>query len=50
MLEGGEALEQAAQRSCGFFIPGGLPGQVEWGGQLDLVCGNSVQDRRVETM
>ena len=26
--ENGEALKQAAQRSCGFLIPGGIQGQA----------------------
>ena len=39
-LKGGEALGQAAQRSFGCPIPGGIEGQVGWGpGQLHLVCG-----------
>ena len=29
--EGGEALEQVAQRSCGGLIPGSVQGQVGWG-------------------
>ena len=29
--EGGEALEQAAQKSCGCLIPGSVQGQVGWG-------------------
>jgi len=28
--EGGEALAQAAQRSCGFLLPGSAQGQVGW--------------------
>ena len=28
--EGGEALEQAAQRGCGCPVPGGVQGQVGW--------------------
>ena len=36
--EGGEALAQAAQRSCGCPIPGGAQGQAGWGlGRPDLV-------------
>ena len=36
--EGGELLEQAAQRCCGCPIPGGVQGQVGWGpGQPGLV-------------
>jgi len=39
-----EALAQAAQRSCGCFIPEGIQGQVEWSpGQP-----NSVHGRRWE--
>jgi len=31
-------LEQAAQRGCGYSVPGGVQGQVGWGpGQPDLV-------------
>jgi len=29
--EGGEALAQAAQRSCGCPVPGSVQGQVGWG-------------------
>lgn len=29
--EAGEALEEAAPRSCGCSITGGIQGQVEWG-------------------
>jgi len=29
--EGGEALEQIAQRSCGCLLPGSVQGQVGWG-------------------
>ena len=28
--EGGEALAQVAQRSCGFPLPGSVQGQVGW--------------------
>ena len=43
------ALEQAAQRSCGCRIPGGVRGQVGWGPGLlglglDLEIGNSKCD------
>ncbi|GAB0203512.1 hypothetical protein GRJ2_002816800 [Grus japonensis] len=38
--EGGETLEQVAQRSCGGPIPGSVQGQVGWGfGQSGLVEG-----------
>jgi len=38
--EGGEALEQVAQRSCGCPLPGSVQGQVGWGcEQLALVEG-----------
>ena len=46
--EGGEALAQAAQRSCGCPLPGRVQGQVGWGfGQPGLVegvpaCGRGV--------
>ena len=40
--EGGEALEQAAQRSCGCPIPGNTQGQVGWGpGQPELLGGTA---------
>ena len=29
--EGGEVLAQAAQRNCGYPIPGGVPSQAGWG-------------------
>jgi len=29
--EGGEALEQVAQRSCGYLLLGSVQGQVRWG-------------------
>jgi len=29
--EGGEALEQVAQRSCGCLLPGSVEGWVVWG-------------------
>jgi len=29
--EGGEALEQVAQRSCGCSLPGSVQGQAGWG-------------------
>jgi len=33
-------FQQAAQRSCGCFVPRGIQGQAEWGpGQSDLVLG-----------
>jgi len=31
--EGGETLEQVAQRSCGCPLPGGVQGQVGWGSE-----------------
>jgi len=38
---GGEALEQIAQRSYGWPIPGRVQGQVGWGlSHTDLVGGN----------
>jgi len=38
--QGGEAPAQAAQRSCGCPIPGGVQGQIGWAsGQSDLVGG-----------
>ena len=45
-LKGSEALGQAAQRSFGCPIPGGIEGQVGWGpGQTDLVSGNPAHGR-----
>jgi len=36
--EGGEALEQIAQRSCGCLLPGSVQGQAGWTSeQPDLV-------------
>jgi len=41
LTQGGEALAQAAQRSCGGSIPGCVRGQAGWGpGQPDPVGGN----------
>ena len=38
--EGGETLEQVAQRSCGCPLPGSVQGHVGWGfKQPDLVEG-----------
>ena len=34
--EGGEALEQFAQRSCGYPIPGSVQVQVGWGPNVVL--------------
>ena len=48
--EGGSALEQVAQWSCGCPIPGGIQGQAGCGsGQPGLVVGNPVHSRAVET-
>ena len=39
--EGGDALEQVAQRGCGCTIPGGIQGQAGCGsGQPGLVVGD----------
>ena len=47
--DGGEALEQVVQRSCGCPIPGGIQGQAVWGpGQPDLVRGNPDHSRGLE--
>ena len=47
--EGGEALTQVAQRSCGCPIPGGVRGQAEWGlGQPDLVGGIPAHGKGLE--
>jgi len=48
--EGGEALAQGAQRSCGCPLPGSVQGQVGWGFvHPGLVEGFPVNDRRVGT-
>lgn len=39
--EGGEVLEQFAQRGCGFHVPDGGQGQAGCPGQSDLVLGLS---------
>ena len=41
--EGGDALEQVAQRGCGRLIPGGIQGQA------GLVAGNPAHSKEVET-
>ena len=47
--EGGEALEQLAQGSCGCPIPGSIEGQVEWGpGHPGLVGGRTAHNRGLE--
>jgi len=33
VYEGGEALAQVAQRSCGCPLPGSVQGQVGWGSE-----------------
>jgi len=46
--EGGEALAQAAQRSCRCPIAGGVQSQFEWGpGQPDQVDSNPTHSRWV---
>ena len=45
--QGGEALAQAAQRSCGCPIPGGVQGQAGGSGQLQLVGGNPAHSTRL---
>ena len=48
--EGGEALEQVAQRGCGCPLPGSVQGQVGWGfEQPDLVEGIPAHGRRAGT-
>jgi len=48
--EGGEALEQVAQRSCGCPLPGSVQGQVGWGfEQPGLVAGVPAHSRGVGT-
>ena len=45
----GEALAQAAQRSCGCPIPGGVQGQAGWGfGQPGLVGGVPAHGKGLE--
>ena len=49
--DAGEALAQAAQRSCGCSIPGGIQGLVGCGpGQPDLMGGNPAHGRGVGTI
>ena len=44
--EGGEKLEQVAQRSCGCPLPGSYQGQVGWNfEQLDVVEGVPAHSR-----
>ena len=48
--EGGEALEEVAQRGCGCPLPGSVQGQVGWDfEQPGLVEGVSVHGREVGT-
>ena len=48
--EGGDTLEQVAQRGCGCPIPGGIQGKAGCDSeQPDLVVGNSVHSKGVET-
>ena len=48
--EGGEALAQAAQRSCGCLLPGSVQGQAGWGfEQPGLVEGVLTHGRAVGT-
>ena len=47
--EGGEALTQAAQRSCGCPIPAGIQGQAGWGPEHPKrVGGNPAHGRGLE--
>jgi len=47
--EGGEALAQAAQRSCGCTITADIQVQIGWGpGQPHLVSGNPAHGRGLE--
>ena len=49
-LEGGEALEQIAQRSCGCPITGDVQSQIGWGlEQPSLVRGDPIRCRRIGT-
>ena len=48
--QGGDALEQVAQRGCGCPIPGGIQGQAGCGsGQPGLVVGDPAHSKEVET-
>ena len=48
--EGGDTLEQVAQRGCRCPIPGGIQGQAGCGsGQPGLLVGNPAHSRGVET-
>jgi len=48
--EGGESLEQVAQRSCDCPLPGSVQGQVGWGlEQPGLVKGVAAHGRGVGT-
>ena len=48
--EGGEALEQVAERGCGCPLPGSVEGQVGWGfEQPSLVEGVPAYSRGVGT-
>jgi len=48
--EGGEALEQVSQGSCGCPHPGSAPGQIVWGfEQPNLVEGVPAHGRGVAT-
>jgi len=48
--EGGDTLEQVAQRGCGCPMPGGIQGQAGCGsGQPGLVVGDPAHSRGVET-
>jgi len=49
-VEGGEALEQVAQRSCGSHLPGNVQGQVGWSSeQPGLVEDDPAHGRGVGT-
>ena len=48
--EGGEALEQVAQRGCGCPLPGSVQGQAGWGfEEPGLVAGVPAHGRGVGT-
>ena len=48
--KGGDTMEQVAQGSCGWPIPGGTEGQAGCGsGQPGLVVGDPAHNRGVET-
>jgi len=47
--EGGEALEQVVQRSCGCPLPGSVQGQAGWGFEQPGVVEGDLKDHLVPT-